>query len=297
MTKNELLVIDGTALLFKMYFAKFNQVSREGIEVGGVVGVARAVSKLITEHKCRYVAVVFDAGMRTFRNEIYEAYKGHRPPPPPDLIPQFDLSVEAVEHLGCQTFKKVGYEADDLIATLVKKARDSGLDVTMVTDDKDVSGLVTDEGPHCHQWLYSKKMLLNQPAVVEKFGVEPSQMVDYLALLGDASDNVPGVKGVGKKTAVALLKHFGSVERMFENLDEVSSLSIRGSASVQKKLEAGKEIAELAKILIALKDDVPIRDFEWADIEFKGARSDAYPFFFDLGPTYFLNWLDEYMAP
>ena len=112
--KEELLIIDGTALLFKMYFAKFNQVSRSGVEVGGVIGVSRAIVKLISQHNCRYVAIVFDAGMKTFRNDMLSSYKGTRPPPPDDLIPQFDLVYEAAQHLGCQTYKQVGFEADDL---------------------------------------------------------------------------------------------------------------------------------------------------------------------------------------
>lgn len=295
MPKNELLIIDGTALLFKMYFAKFNQLSRAGVEVGGVIGTSRAVTRLISEHNCQYVAVVFDAGQRTFRNDIYEPYKGHRPPAPPDLIPQFDLVIEAIEHLGCATFKKMGYEADDLIATFVEKAHSINLPVTMVTDDKDVSGLVRDTAPHCQQWLYSKKMMLQSADVFEKFGVYPSKMVDYLALLGDASDNVPGVKGVGKKSAAQLLNHFTDLEAMYDSLDEVLDLKIRGSASVKRKLEEGKETAELAKKLITLRKDVPMDSVDWAALEFKGARDDAYPFFYDLGATYFLNWLQEYM--
>lgn len=295
MPKNELLIIDGTALLFKMYFAKFNQVSRSGVEVGGVIGASRAVVRLITEHDCRYVAVVFDAGIRTFRNDIYEPYKAHRPPAPADLIPQFDLVIEAIEHLGCATFKKMGYEADDLIATFVEKAQSINLPVTMVTDDKDVSGLVRDTAPHCQQWLYSKKMMLQSNGVFEKFGVYPSKMVDYLALLGDASDNVPGVKGVGKKSAAQLLNHFTDLESMYESLDEVLTLKIRGSASVKKKLEDGKETATLAKTLITLRKDVPVGEINWEELVFSGAREDAHPFFFDLGTTYFLNWLQEYM--
>lgn len=295
MAKNELLVIDGTALLFKMFFAKFNQVSNSGVEVGGVIGAARAVVKLISQHNCRYVTVVFDAGMKTFRNDIYEPYKAHRPPAPPELIPQFNLVIEAMEHLGCKTFKKLGYEADDIIATLVHQAKQSNLPVTMVTDDKDVSGLIAGETPHCQQWLYTKKMMLDTQGVIEKFGVRPDQMVDYLALLGDASDNVPGVRGVGKKSASQLLEHFGNIEEMYNRLDEVTTLKIRGSASLKTKLEAGQEQAMLAKRLITLRKDVPIESFQWSDLDFQGPRDDAYPFFYELGSTYFLNWLHEYM--
>ena len=146
MVKDELLIIDGTALLFKMYFAKFNQVSQSGIEVGGVVGVSRAIVRLISQHQCRYVAIVFDAGSKTFRNDMLVSYKGNRPPPPDDLKPQFDLVFEAAEHLGCKTFKQVGFEADDIIATLVHQAKSSDLPVTMVTDDKDVMESVEESG-------------------------------------------------------------------------------------------------------------------------------------------------------
>jgi DNA polymerase-1 len=295
MAKNELLIIDGTALLFKMYFVKFNQHSRSGVEVGGVVGVSRAIVKLISQHNCRYVAVVFDAGSKTFRNDILSTYKGNRPPPPDDLIPQFDLVVEAVQHLGCQTFKQLGFEADDIIATLVHQASLANLPVTMVTDDKDVMGLISDENPKCQQWLYTKKEMMNAVNVFGKFGVYPSQMVDYLSLLGDTSDNVPGVKGIGAKSAVTILQHFGNLETVYNSLDEVAGLKIRGAASVQQKLQAGKDTAFLAKKLIALRKDVPIGNVEWSDLLFGGAKETAYPFFFELGSTYFLNWLDEYM--
>ena len=295
MAKEELLVIDGTALLFKMYFAKFNQVSRSGVEVGGVIGVSRAIVKLISQHNCRYVAIVFDAGMKTFRNDMLSSYKGTRPPPPDDLIPQFELVYEAAQHLGCQTYKQVGFEADDIIATLVHQANDANLPVTMVTDDKDVMGLIRDETPKCQQWLYTKKEMMDSAGVRNKFGVNPSQMVDYLSLLGDTSDNVPGVKGVGAKSAMALLQHFGTLESMYASIDDVSSLKMRGAATVQKKLEADKETALLAKRLITLRKDVPIGAVTWSDLAFTGAREDAYPFFYELGSTYFLNWLQEYM--
>ena len=295
MAKEELLIIDGTALLFKMYFTKLDQVTRSGIEVGGVVGASRAIVKLISQHNCRYVAVVFDAGAKTFRNEILSSYKGNRPPPPDDLIPQFDLVYEAAQYLGCQTYKQVGFEADDIIATLVHQAKTANLPVTMVTDDKDVMGLIREDTPKCHQWLYTKKEMMDSVGVRNKFGVNPSQMVDYLSLLGDASDNVPGVKGVGAKSAMTLLQHFGNLESIYASLDEVSGLNIRGAASVQNKLKVGKETAFLAKRLIALRTDVPIGDVSWSDLVFNGARDDAYPFFYELGSTYFLNWLQEYM--
>lgn len=295
MAKNELLIIDGTALLFKMYFAKFNQVSNSGVEVGGVIGVSRAIVKLISQHNCRYVAVVFDAGVKTFRNDILPSYKANRPPAPDDLIPQFDLVYEAAQHLGCQTYKHVGFEADDIIATLVHQAQSVQLPVTMVTDDKDVMGLVSDEAPKCQQWLYTKKEMMDATGVQKKFGVTPSQMVDYLSLLGDTSDNVPGVKGVGAKSAMALLQHFGTLESMYSSISDVAGLKIRGAASVQKKLEVDHATALLAKRLITLRKDVPIGQISWSDLEFTGARDDAYPFFYDLGSTYFLNWLQEYM--
>ena len=295
MAKNELLIIDGTALLFKMYFAKFNLTSRSGVEVGGVIGAARAVVRMISQHNCRYVAVVFDAGDKTFRNDLLPTYKGTRPPPPEDLIPQFDLVYEAIQHLGCTVYKQLGFEADDIIATLVREARSKNMPITMVTDDKDVMGLISDDAPKCQQWLYSKKAMMDAGGVQTKFGVRPEQMVDYLSLLGDTSDNVPGVKGVGAKSAMTLLQHFGTLEAMYEALDEVIDLKLRGAASIQKKLEAGKDTALLAKKLITLRSDVPIGEVDWEALEFTGARDDAYPFFYELGSTYFLNWLSEYM--
>ena len=282
----ELLIIDGTALLFRMYFAGIEHQSPSGLEVGGVLGTTRAISRLIQTFKSTHVAIVFDAGQATFRNDLYENYKANRGDPPESMKHQFDLVYDACQALGCQVFKSVGYEADDLIATLVDKARGVNLSVKMVTDDKDVSQLVCDEEPWVVQVSDSKKWMWSEDDVKTKFGVLPNQMVDYLSLIGDSSDNIPGVKGIGSKSASALLGYFGNLTELFERIDEIESLPLRGAKSLQSKLEQGREDALLAQRLVQLKHDVPI---DWKGIEsllFEGPTHEDRAFFENLGFTY-----------
>jgi DNA polymerase-1 len=289
MNPSDFLVIDGTALLFRMYFSPGSHLSLDGVEVGGVVGVTRALVNLVREHKPRYVAIVFDAGQRTFRNDMFEAYKQNRGAPPEDLIPQFDLVVEATEALGFQTFKQVGFEADDLVATFSRLAMEQGISVTLVTDDKDITGLIQDGDCSVSQWLYSKKKRLNEADVVEKYGIQSSQMVDYLAMIGDASDNIPGIKGVGPKTASQLLQHFGTLEEVIENVEQITTIGIRGAKSVAQKVTLGAETALQAKRLIQLVNTVPISCSEIQTLTLSAPTSEAKTLFTRLRAEYILS--------
>ncbi len=297
MTPNKhLLVIDATALLFRMYFAKSRHQSVDGTEVGGVVGVSRAVVRLIQEHNPKYVAVVFDAAQRTFRNALLPTYKANRGEPPEDLIPQFELTFEAIKALGFAVFRAPGFEADDIIATFAKMAVEQQISATLVSDDKDISPLVRDETPTVSQWIYSKKKRMCSNDIFEKYGVYPHQMVDYLSLIGDSSDNIPGIRGVGPKSASLLLQHMGTLEEIFQRIDEIPSLPIRGAKSLFTKVQIGKEQAMFAKSIIVLRDDVPLELSSLESLEYIGPSENADAFFEQMSATYPLRWIRTHLG-
>ena len=248
-------ILDGTAALFRAWFSVNGRSAPDGTEVGAVWGLGQWLSKVLRRLSPTHVAVVFDAGTWTFRNEIWPDYKANRGETPEELVPQFDLSMDLCTALGCPAFRTDGYEADDLMAALARRARTAGLDVALLTPDKDVLQLIADG-----VYAVDPKELtrIDADAVHERFGVAPHQLVDYLALAGDPTDNVPGVPGVGPKSAQALLAAFGSLDALFADLDRVSSLEIRGAKSLAAKLAAGKSDAELSRRLVRLDDDAPL---------------------------------------
>ena len=294
MSREELTIIDGTALLFRMYFAGIEHQSRKGVEVGGVMGTVRTLAAIVEKLKSRYFAIVFDAGMKTFRNDIISTYKANRGQPPLDLKPQFDLLFRASQELGFQTFRKPGYEADDLVATIAMHFHRRGIPVKMLTNDKDVAQLVTDSPTPIHQVLYFKKQILGEKEIFDNFGVRPQQFIDYQSLIGDTSDNISGVKGVGKKSAAGLLQHFSDLDDIYENLDEVLTLSLRGAKSLKSKLEKGKEDAYLSKRLVTLDCSVPIELGEVASFQYQGPAENGEDFFEELGFVWPLHKLQRY---
>lgn len=257
----ELLLIDGTAMLFTAYFSKQKFQTPQGLEIGGVVLFARRIQRILSRHSPDRVALVFDAGHRTFRHHITKAYKGHRDPPPDDLRPQFDIVRAVSVQLGLACFCVRGFEADDLMATLSAHGRQQGYRCRMYSGDKDLYQLVKDgkDGlPQVIQEIPRTRDVLDATGVQDKTGVRPDQIVDYMALVGDSCDNVSGVKGIGPKTAAALLQHFDSLDNLFEHLDEVETLPIRGAGSVAQRLRNGHQDALLSRSLVALRDDVDV---------------------------------------
>jgi len=243
-------VVDGTTLLLRAWFAG-----------APALDVSRNFLRR-TEADKR--AVVFDAGMVTFRTHLDPRYKANRPHPPPELIELYNLFEEECEQLGWASFKKPGFEADDLAATLVRMAGEQGVDATVVATDKDMFQLVRDQSPQVTVWDRAAKRVFDEGAVIEKMGVRPDQIRDLLALMGDSSDGVVGVAGIGRKTAVALLKCFGDLEGVYEDLRRVEQLEIRGAASVARKLEAGLGEAFLARELVTLNDVVDLGERAWS---------------------------------
>jgi DNA polymerase I len=283
---NELLVLDGTALLFRAYFgASYPFLSPEGTEVGGVLGMCHTVQRLLRWEKPERVAVVFDAGQKTFRNDLDARYKAHRGPPPDDLKPQFELARLAITHLGLPVWMCPGFEADDLMATLARRSRDIGRPCRLMSVDKDLCQLVVDDDPAVIVEDPHGGKVYDADGVHKRLGVRPEQVVDYMAIVGDSSDNIPGVRGLGPKTARALLEAFGDLDTIYSSLDRVADLSIRGAKTLGAKLEVGRDEAMLARELVTLLDDVDmgIDDLETATT-WKGPGSEpADRFFGELG--------------
>lgn len=258
-----LYLIDGAALAFRAYFAFIQNPLRnsKGENTSAVFGVANSLLKLKREEKPDYWVFAFDRPEPTFRHEKHEAYKATRPKAPDDLVDQIPKVKEIAEALGCPLVEMVGYEADDLIGTLARKAVDNGMDVVVVSGDKDLLQLVNDRVS-----IYNPRKAgmeierLDPKGVEEKFGVPPNRVRDVLALMGDTSDNVPGIPGVGPKTAVKLIREYGDLEAVLKAADQVSGKSLK------EKLTEYADQARFSMELVTLDLDCPI---EWEPERFQ----------------------------
>ncbi len=244
-------LIDGSSFIFRAYFANMrNPMHRpDGTPVGAVYGFCSMLMKLLSDTDADHIAVVFDTARKTFRNDVYPEYKAHRPPPPDDLIPQFDLVRQAVEAFNVSRVEMAGYEADDLIATYAKQASAMGAQVTIVSIDKDLMQLVDD---NISMLDTMKNKVIKHDEVVEKFGVGPEHVIDVQALAGDSSDNVPGVEGIGPKTAAQLINEYGDLETLLERAGEIKQNKRR------ERLIEQADLARVSKELVTLRQDVPI---------------------------------------
>ncbi len=249
MTEKKLALIDGYGFVFRAFHSLPPLTRADGTPVGAVYGFTNMLIKLLAGLHASHVAVVFDSGSKTFRNDIYPAYKANRPPCHEDLIPQFSIVREAAESLNLAILEKVGVEADDIIATLARKYARENFEVLIVSSDKDLMQLVS---PHIKMYDAMKNKMIGAFEVKEKFAVLPERVLDVLSLMGDASDNIPGVKGIGPKTAAELIDQFGNLENIFEHLDEIKQEKRR------QLLRDGVEKAKLSKVLLTLKEDVEI---------------------------------------
>jgi DNA polymerase I len=225
-----------------------------GRPTNAVYGFARFLCELLEETEADRIAVAFDESLTTsFRNEIYPDYKANRDPAPEELKRQFAWCKDLARHAGLPIYADKQFEADDLIASLATHCRRSQLPYCVVTGDKDLAQLV---GEHDHWWDYAKRRRLDAAGVLDHFGVHPHQIADYLALTGDAVDNIPGVPGVGPKTAAALLGHFGDLDSLFSRLEEIAWLKIRGAKTLAAKLREHEPAARLARQLTGLADTI-----------------------------------------
>ncbi|MFN3352437.1 MAG: 5'-3' exonuclease H3TH domain-containing protein, partial [Brevundimonas sp.] len=218
-----LWMIDASAYIFRAYHALPPLTRKsDGLPVGAVQGYCNMLWKLLRDMKGEdgptHLVAIFDHSEKTFRNDLYDGYKAHRPPPPEDLVPQFALVRQATAAFGVHCVELPGYEADDLIATYACKARDAGGKAVIVSSDKDLMQLI---GPSVVMYDPMKDKVLAEDAVMEKFGVTPDKMVDLQALIGDSVDNVPGAPGIGPKTAAQLLDEFGDLDTLLARASEI----------------------------------------------------------------------------
>jgi DNA polymerase-1 len=248
-------LVDASIYIFRAWFSMSDEfVNGKGEPTNAVYGFLGVLCSLLEQTGSRHLAVAFDESLTTsYRNEIYPPYKANRDPAPEDLKRQFSWARTAAEAMGLQCFADGRYEADDVIGTLAEYWRAKGHPICVVTADKDLAQLV---GENDHWWDFSRNQKLNAKQLTEKFGVMPEQLADYLALTGDAVDNIPGVPGVGPKSASALLGHFGDLDQIYQRLDEVPYLGIRGAKSLHKRLADHREAAELARKLTVIETAV-----------------------------------------
>ena len=255
MPPSKIHLLDVSFFTFRAYHALPPLSTAEGVPTNAIHGVAQMLERLFRTEKPRYVAACFDALGPGFRHELYTDYKANRVEPDPELKAQFPYVRRLIDAMAICCIEVPGYEADDILATLAKRLSDEGHEVVIVTGDKDLMQCVTDRVS-----LYDPiRELRTGPAeVAERFGVAPDAVVDVQGLMGDSVDNIPGVPGVGPKTASALIQYFGSLERMLERTDEIDRVPIRGAARVREKIEAHAAIARLSKQLATACLEVPV---------------------------------------
>ena len=265
-------LVDASVYIFRAWFSQGSDArDADGNPTHALYGFARFLGDLIERRAPRYLAVAFDESHGAgHRHALLPSYKANREPAPPELKRQFALCREFCRHLGVADFASREYEADDLIGTLAARVRAEGLRVTVVTRDKDLAQLV---GPGDRYWDYSDAAEYAYDEIAERFGVEPERMADYLALMGDAVDNIPGVPGVGAKTAAALMTRFATLEAISEDLERIAYLPLRGAARLPEKLRAHRAAAFMARSLTRIHCDAPLA----TDREGLRRRSPALP--------------------
>ena len=256
-------LIDASVYVFRAYYSMpDDMVDDNGNPVNALYGFCRFLGDFMENVTPEYVAVLFDESLsKSFRTEIYPEYKANRDPAPEDLKRQFAQCRRYVRALGVMECASPRYEADDLIGTLVTHGRKHGRPSTIVTRDKDLAQLLSKDDVF---WDFSGKGKLRYEQIVDSFGVWPEQVADFLALAGDAVDNIKGVPGSGKKTAAVLLQHFGDLEKIYDNLGRVHEVNVRGAKTLGSKLEMHRDAAMLARQLTGIACDAPIEDAESA---------------------------------
>jgi len=266
MTK-KLFIVDGYAFIFRAYFASPKLTTPDGIAIGAIHGFVKMMLNLVDQHDVDNIVITLDksSSRSGHRYEMYPEYKSHRPPIDEDLASQLSIMREAIDALGMKYMELDGFEADDIIASYVERMKEEGdCDVVIVSSDKDLYQLIdTSVGVSLYDPI--KDVVADEEFVMEKLGVHPNQMVDYLALVGDAADNIPGVRGVGPKTAVSLLEQFDNLDRLYEQCGDIES------ARVAKLVQNGKDDAFMSRDLVRLKSDIAVMygldELAWSGVE------------------------------
>ena len=286
---NPLVLVDGSSYLYRAFHAFPPLTNSAGEPTGAMYGVLNMLKSLISQVQPSHIAVVFDAKGKTFRDEMFEQYKSHRPPMPDELRKQIQPLHDIIRALGIPLLVIEGVEADDVIGTLAVAASKANQKVLISTGDKDMAQLVDDNIMLINTM---NNTLLDREAVIEKYGIPPELIIDYLALMGDSSDNIPGVAGVGEKTALGLLQGIGSMAEIYANLDKVAELPIRGAKKLGDKLLAETEMADLSYRLATIKTDVAL-DITPEQLTLGASNNDQLTEYF--GRYEFKRWLNEVM--
>jgi len=286
---NPLVLVDGSSYLYRAFHAFPPLTNSAGEPTGAMYGVLNMLKSLISQVQPSHIAVVFDAKGKTFRDEMFEQYKSHRPPMPDDLRKQIQPLHDIIRALGIPLLVIEGVEADDVIGTLAVAASKANQKVLISTGDKDMAQLVDDNIMLINTM---NNTLLDREAVIEKYGIPPELIIDYLALMGDSADNIPGVAGVGEKTALGLLQGIGSMAEIYANLDKVAELPIRGAKKLGDKLLAEKEMADLSYRLATIKTDVAL-DITPEQLTLGASNNNQLTEYF--GRYEFKRWLNEVM--
>ncbi|MGR5080407.1 DNA polymerase I [Photobacterium swingsii] len=284
---NPLILIDGSSYLYRAYHAAPNFTNFDGEPTGAVYGVVNMLRSMLRQFSTEHIAVIFDAKGKTFRDDMYPEYKANRPPMPDDLRGQIEPLHAVIKAMGLPLISISGVEADDVIGTLASQASKAGMPVLISTGDKDMAQLV-DENVTLINTMTD--VVMDPAGVVEKFGIGPELIIDYLALMGDKVDNIPGVPGVGEKTAKALLTGIGGLDALYDNLADIPALGFRGSKTMPKKLEDNKEAAYMSYQLATIKLDV---ELDMAPHELVKTTPDTDELTKLFGKLQFRRWLSE----
>ncbi|MEZ8859576.1 DNA polymerase I [Vibrio sp. 10N.247.311.51] len=284
---NPLILIDGSSYLYRAFHAYPGTMSNGDIPTNAVYGVVNMLRSMMRQFASDRIAVIFDAKGKTFRDDMYPEYKANRPPMPDDLRCQIEPLHNVIRAMGLPLISIPGVEADDVIGTLASQASAMGMPVLISTGDKDMAQLVDDNVTLINTMT---NVVMDREGVIEKFGIPPELIIDYLALMGDKVDNIPGVPGVGDKTATALLQGIGSIEKLYQNLDDIAALGFRGSKTMAKKLVDNKDNAEMSYELATIKLDVELEETPESLVKAQPNTDELIKLY---GQLVFKSWLNE----
>ncbi|HAS6280740.1 TPA: DNA polymerase I [Vibrio vulnificus] len=285
--ENPLILIDGSSYLYRAFHAYPGTMSNGDIPTNAVYGVVSMLRSMMRQFASDRIAVVFDAKGKTFRDDMYPEYKANRPPMPDDLRCQIEPLHQVIKAMGLPLIAIEGVEADDVIGTLAYQASQQGMPVLISTGDKDMAQLVDDNITLINTMT---NVVMDREGVIEKFGIPPELIIDYLALMGDKVDNIPGVPGVGDKTATALLQGIGGLSQLYDHLDDIAALSFRGSKTMAKKLVDNKDNALLSYQLATIKLDVALQETPESLLKTEPNKDELIKLY---GQLAFKSWLNE----
>ncbi|HFQ5327435.1 TPA: DNA polymerase I [Vibrio vulnificus] len=285
--ENPLILIDGSSYLYRAFHAYPGTMSNGDIPTNAVYGVVNMLRSMMRQFASDRIAVVFDAKGKTFRDDMYPEYKANRPPMPDDLRCQIEPLHQVIKAMGLPLIVIEGVEADDVIGTLAYQASQQGMPVLISTGDKDMAQLVDDNITLINTMT---NVVMDRKGVIEKFGIPPELIIDYLALMGDKVDNIPGVPGVGDKTATALLQGIGGLSKLYDHLDDIAALGFRGSKTMAQKLVDNKDNASLSYQLATIKLDVALQETPESLLKTEPNKDELIKLY---GQLAFKSWLNE----